>query len=534
MVGNPGMSSQWNVIAESVIGYSHIRKKLPNQDQGAFKRKYGGSPLIGAVSDGHGGKMYFRSDRGSDFAVRSVISVLSYFYDQEPALSDGKITEAICRDILKEWKINVLEDITKNPYSADELQLINEGKAGRKFNIPIDPDYELIRPYGSTVLATIITQEYAFVFQLGDGDIIIHTQDGSFHRPIPSDKNLTGNETYSLCMPESWRDFKVQRIDDVPDFIMLCTDGYANSFIDDSGFISAARDLYSYIFKAESFEAGIESVRLHVGGWLSKASEKGSGDDITMLLFAQNPGEETKKPRKLSDDQIIVLNTVPLRPLSYDFLMPEEEAPPEEPDTTGPTIPDTAAWEFNQDPVQRPVIRDQGQKPVSPPPSVPLEPEIPRSRSVPPPPVKKSRKFSKKIVLVIICLLLIGIAVSLFVVFPVLDRDGKDKPVLNPTDSSTDGGETPDPGQGVVPHFPDEEHSYEGPNPTSTPESKMDISSNRQQEWNGDDIQPTTPVTQEPINPTPTPTITPTTTQGTLTPTPSPSPMSTPSPEPTT
>lgn len=422
MVGSPDMSSYWRIIGESVIGHSHIRKKLPNQDQGGYKRNHGGYPIISAVADGHGGKIYFRSDRGSNLAINSATKVISYYHDQDPSLSGSKITEAICRDILKEWKSSVFSDIDNNPYSTEELSLIEEGKAGRKVNIPIDPDYDLIRPYGSTVLATIITNEYVSFFQLGDGDIIIHTKDGAFTRPIPLDKNLSGNETYSLCMPESWRDFKVVRVNEIPDFIMLCTDGYANSFADESGFSAAARDIYSYIFSADTFETGVEQVRVNLRGWLSLASEKGSGDDITALLLAYNPVAGSPKPRNLSDDDLFLLNQISSRPLSYDFLKMEKT----EPIVTQKLAKTDQKSGISSTPASTPIIK-------SVPPSRKVE-GIKSKPGVSLQPKKRGFKISIKIVFFLLFLVIIGMVV---VYFALLGMPGTtSKEVTNSSQSS--------------------------------------------------------------------------------------------------
>ncbi|MDD1724011.1 MAG: protein phosphatase 2C domain-containing protein, partial [Methanospirillum sp.] len=279
------MYPDWRIIADSVTGSSHIRKDRPNQDNGGW---YAGSgyPLIGAVSDGHGGRDYPRSDRGSALGVHAALRVLSV-YSQDPSVIHSAGMEKICREIVDEWRREVRADIRMFPYEPGEREIITEGRQGQ--NAPLDPDYELIRPYGSTLLAVVITGEETVFFQLGDGDIIVHAPDGSFFLPIAPDNTLSGNETYSLCTDESWRDFRIARLDYVPDFIMLSTDGYANSFLDEEGFVTAARDLYSYIYQAANFEAGVRAVGSNLRDWLDTTSRKGSGDDITLLILARDP-----------------------------------------------------------------------------------------------------------------------------------------------------------------------------------------------------------------------------------------------------
>jgi len=74
--------SKWRVIGCSVKGASHIRSGKPNQDRIKFSDYQAGKmPLILAVADGHGGKAYFRSDKGAEFAVEIAIAVCKKLID---------------------------------------------------------------------------------------------------------------------------------------------------------------------------------------------------------------------------------------------------------------------------------------------------------------------------------------------------------------------------------------------------------------------------------------------------------------------
>lgn len=306
------MHTEWRIIADSVTGNSHLRRNLPNQDNGGSNLKSTPDPLIGAVSDGHGGREYFRSDRGSAFAIQVAITVLSHYYLQDPAFYSHN-HEIICKTIVEEWKQVVLQDILKNPYDFNEQEIIENRKGKRGLYHPEEEQYCKIRPYGATLLATIITDKTITYFQLGDGDILIHSPDGSFIRPIVPDENHLGNETYSLCTIESYKNFKVLQEHILPDFIMLSTDGYANSYQDDSGFISVARDLYSFIHQAETFDAGVQVVQSNLHNWLTITSQKGSGDDITLIILARNPKKNWFTKKKINEGNLLI-NPVSLEP----------------------------------------------------------------------------------------------------------------------------------------------------------------------------------------------------------------------------
>ena len=69
----------------------------------------------------------------------------------------------------------------------------------------------------------------------------------------------------------------VQDTSDLPALVLLSTDGYANSFRDDGGFLQIGGDVLQILR-----EDGIEGVERNLTSWLSEASELGSGDDITL------------------------------------------------------------------------------------------------------------------------------------------------------------------------------------------------------------------------------------------------------------
>lgn len=315
------MHADWKIIADSVTGSSHARKNLPNQDNGGWYAGKDGYPLIGTVSDGHGGREYLRSDRGSALGVQAALRVLSTLLLRPPFACPLSL-EDICKEIVKEWRSDVLSDIRKHPYDPAGQEIIADGRQGQRFNAPLDPDYEQIRPYGSTLLAVVITGEEAIFFQLGDGDIIIHAPDGSFIRPIAPDGTLSGNETYSLCTDESWKDFRIAKLNFIPDFIMLSTDGYANSFLDEEGFFTAARDLYSYIYQAGGFEAGVQVVRSNLRDWLDTTSRKGSGDDITLLILTRDPCPAGSPYQGVSPGRFSLLRPLSSYPQSPGLLSP--------------------------------------------------------------------------------------------------------------------------------------------------------------------------------------------------------------------
>jgi hypothetical protein len=105
-------------------------------------------------------------------------------------------------------------------------------------------------------------------------------------RPMPEDERLCGNQTTSLCDRESWREFRVvfhALAETAPALVLVATDGYANSFRDDAGFLQVGTDLL-LILRTD----GLEAVKKDLESWLTETSQEGSGDDITLgVLYRQ-------------------------------------------------------------------------------------------------------------------------------------------------------------------------------------------------------------------------------------------------------
>jgi len=291
-------SYKWRVIGESVRGASHIRKYLPNQDAIKwYSDSESGLPLILAVSDGHGSKKSFRSDRGAKFAVDIAVSTIKEFIKavnpHEKVCNQKDYTENISniwdalireqkqaenltipkriaeeqlpKEIVKKWKEEVKADIQKDLEGFQNLQGLNE------------------IAYGATLLSVLITESFIICLQLGDGDILVLCEDGDVQRVVPKDDRLFANETTSLCAKDSWRDFRFffqPILNKPPKLILTATDGYANSFKDDESFFKVASDMFQMITSE-----GAEFVEKNLESWLNEASERGSGDDISVGII---------------------------------------------------------------------------------------------------------------------------------------------------------------------------------------------------------------------------------------------------------
>ena len=280
--------SSWWVIGRSVRGASHARTGLPNQDAiGWIQIQDADRRLIVAVSDGHGSPKYFRSDVGSRIAIKTALVLGQEFLDGQPDmknLSAIKRTaeERLPQEMARRWTEAVKSHIEANPLSDEELGELEkaDGPTARE-SIAANP----VRAYGATIVIAIVEESFILYLQLGDGDILLVTDTGEVKRPLANDERLFANETTSLGSQNSWPDFRFgfqTIVGDPPALILLSTDGYANSFVNEEAFLKVGKDILE-ILSSE----GIEAVDRSLEGWLTQASSAGSGDDTTLAIICR-------------------------------------------------------------------------------------------------------------------------------------------------------------------------------------------------------------------------------------------------------
>ena len=329
--------TQWLCLGESVRGASHQRTGLPNQDAISWWPKKAESPHLGegpplflAVSDGHGSSKSFRSQIGSELAVKAAERVILGDESDEvknfltiklhqdiPQNSSSQIDRwkqfkdiaqnSLPKKIVHEWKQFVKEHWTENTVTEQEWERLIE-KDGIAVRQAIEGEWEGIMQqkdsptaqqdlehnypaaygvYGATLLAVLVTDSFILYLQIGDGDILCVDSSGKTTRPLERDSRLIANETTSLCTINAWREFQVALIsyqestaDRMPVLILVATDGYANSFPSEAEFIKIGRD-----YREMTRQNGITYVGQQLKGFLQDTSERGSGDDITLGII---------------------------------------------------------------------------------------------------------------------------------------------------------------------------------------------------------------------------------------------------------
>jgi len=299
---------EWRTIGETVPGASHIRAGTPNQDSILQMRESGRTlPLVLSIADGHGSPKCFRSDFGSQFAVKKAAQIVGEFLDERRGRFDlaeieSKGKDYLPKEFVKKWRKTVEYHLKNNPFTDDEFKKLEEKSgAGARKLVEENP----LLAYGTTSLTVAMEEDFIVYLQLGDGDILNVSKAGEVTKPLPEDARLLANETTSMCLPKAENDFRffVQKIsaEESPALILLSTDGYLNSFSNETGFFQAGTDILNMLASENGFDAVSENLK----GWLEEANRMGSGDDSTVgIIYRPDMLEKPEKIDKPKNSQM--------------------------------------------------------------------------------------------------------------------------------------------------------------------------------------------------------------------------------------
>lgn len=263
-------------------GYSHIAKGTVCEDSSAHYDK--DELHIAIVADGHGDKTCFRSSTGSAIAVSTAMDNLKEFYQEvkdnhlEEVLfskkEGAKMARQLCRSIIGNWTENVLADLEQNPPTDEEY-----ASAGN-----FEPYYRrgemLPHIYGTTLIATILTDSFLLVLHQGDGRCILVHRDGTIDQPVPWDDRCEGNMTTSLCDKDAIESCRYLLLDQRTDPVIACyvaSDGVEDSF--------ETQDEVNAFFgriSSMSVEHGAKGLTKILEEELPDFSRDGSRDDVSI------------------------------------------------------------------------------------------------------------------------------------------------------------------------------------------------------------------------------------------------------------
>lgn len=277
------------------IGNMHIQKNLPCED---FSMCYEDDNMaVAVISDGHGDKNCFRSGKGAEIACETAVAVCKKFYTTAESMINEygiaaleNVLKGLESEIVKVWKQTVLEDCQNAPFSEEEILTASE-----KMQDIYRSGQRLEKAYGCTLIAAVLTEQYWFGLQIGDGKCVASYEEGVFLEPIPKDENCVGNHSTSLCGENAELNFMHYYSEILPTAIFVFSDGVEESF-DTAG-------LYNCLYSVDRWiSEGKESTLTRLNELLPKVSEGGSGDDVS--LSAVLSADKILAPPKKTPEQV--------------------------------------------------------------------------------------------------------------------------------------------------------------------------------------------------------------------------------------
>ncbi|SEK47997.1 Protein phosphatase 2C [Ruminococcus sp. YRD2003] len=281
----------------TIQGANHKKNDIECEDASdCFSEE---SISVCVVADGHGSKEYPRTALGSKYAVEAFMEVVFDFvnnvdnalFEKMLANKQGEILLQLEKSILKEWHQKVQADIDRHPFSEEELSDLSE-KSRQRYES--EEDAAKHKAYGTTLIAFVVTDKYAFGVQIGDGSAVVFDKDLSASIPIPEDENCQLNITTSLCDDNAIDEFRhIVFTDNIPVAFFCGTDGIEDSFTSTDELFSFYKGILSVFDKY-----GYDKTKLELKEYLPVLSQKGSGDDVSIgaiinkslvIPNAQNP-----------------------------------------------------------------------------------------------------------------------------------------------------------------------------------------------------------------------------------------------------
>jgi len=271
MVKNILKSMAFNATS---TGASHIKENKPCQDfsmcwtSGGTLFGLGGNSgkiAIAAVADGHGADLHFRSDRGSRFAAEAAVQCIKEFVLQNKNTLNNPavLLSALEKSIIAAWYEKIADDIRGDAINTDAFI-----------------------PYGTTLLAAALTENYWFAIQIGDGKCVVFNTEGRISQPVPWDEKCFLCQTTSLCDENAGNLFRHFYGETLPLAVFLGSDGIDDSFPvkdNEEHLARFYREVYNNFVK-EGLKKGSSQLR----EMLPLLTQKGSGDDVSIAGIIRN------------------------------------------------------------------------------------------------------------------------------------------------------------------------------------------------------------------------------------------------------
>ena len=312
-------------FALSRTGASHLPKGIPCQDYSLSWESEDGKYLILVVCDGHGSSTYVRSDVGSRLAAEITKTRLLDFITEtsptlflnrqgtvtaRPSLDENKwnvppskslaamteverlqhkqnqefcqqvkdireqdsIINGVFKQIYHEWIDAIQKDSIENHFTDNEMKALGQN--------------DLVKAYGTTLMAYAQTPYYWLAFHIGDGRMVAADRSLNWYQPVPWDCNCFQNFTTSLCNKNPLRSFRYafNGTGDFPVAVMCCSDGIEDSYGDFDLASIYLTNFYNGLLNSIK-EDGKDVFLEKLSDFLPKLSTAGSKDDMSLAGF---------------------------------------------------------------------------------------------------------------------------------------------------------------------------------------------------------------------------------------------------------
>ena len=272
----------WKCFHCTSIGYSHVQTGKVCQDYSDSYEDEG--RIIVTACDGHGGKLYVRSDRGSRFASEAAVAVLKKLdvsvLDKTPL---PEIEKRIRLEILCEWNDRVERDYAQEPISENELENLDEDQ---RFKLSMNPE----KAYGTTLNAALLAGGKLVCVSIGDGGVFCLKDDVLLGvNTEENEDEPVANITYSLCQEDAYAHILVRVLNcEDADCVLTCTDGTVNPYQNYENFLmSFAIPISNLLKKGREEEVKVFMDKL--------GREIGIGDDVSVAVILNLEEADGKK-----------------------------------------------------------------------------------------------------------------------------------------------------------------------------------------------------------------------------------------------
>lgn len=284
-------------------GYNHIKAEPSKVCEDASDFYDDEKMHICIVADGHGSDNYPRTDRGSQYAVDATIEQIKAFvqkiYNPDPENPEKSVNESneliekflyskidethqlknLSKSILIRWRELVDKDVEENPFHESDMLNVSD-KYKKIYMSENISERRADKAYGCTLIAYVVTENFSFGMQIGDGKCVVIDKNGTFSEPIPWDENCQMNVTTSICDSDAADEFRFFVTEEKPSAVFCGSDGIDDSYAN----VEEMYALYRSIIKI-FIEYGSDVGKAEIKEYLPVLTKKGSGDDVSIAFI---------------------------------------------------------------------------------------------------------------------------------------------------------------------------------------------------------------------------------------------------------